>query len=86
MIHMLKNSVVISVMVVVVLVVPNLANFENLSITTKIAFFSSHKGRHVIKSIEILSNKPFRIDRGLYDLYFFLCIDFVPWHFTHVRM
>jgi hypothetical protein len=75
---MSKNNVVIFVMVAIVLVVPNLANFENLFITTKITSFFSHKGRHVIKSIEILSNRPFEVGRGLYDLYFFLCIDFVP--------
>jgi hypothetical protein len=41
---MLKNNVVVSTVVVVVLVGPNLATFENLSITTKITSFFSHKG------------------------------------------
>jgi hypothetical protein len=75
---MLKNNVVIFAMVAVVLIIPNLANFENLSTTTKIMFFSPHKGRHGTKSIEILSNGSFGIGRALYNPYFFLCTDFVP--------
>jgi hypothetical protein len=62
--HMLKNSVIISIVVTVVLIVPNLANFKNLSTITKIISFSSHKGKHVIKSIDILSNGPFKISKG----------------------
>ncbi len=83
---MSKKNVVVSNVVAVVLVVPNLANFENLSTTTKITSFFSHKGKHIINSIEILSNGPFRIGKDLYNLYFFLYINFVPWHFTHVWM
>jgi hypothetical protein len=79
---MLKNNVTIFVVVVVVLVGPNLTNFENLSTSTKIVSFSSPKGKHVIKSIEIFSNEPFEIGKGLYNPYFFLCTN--PWHFTHV--
>jgi hypothetical protein len=40
-----------------------MANFKNLSTTTKITSFSSHKRRHIIKSIEILSNGPFGMGR-----------------------
>jgi hypothetical protein len=65
-------------MVVVVLVGPNLTNFENLFTTTKITPFSSYKVKHVIKFVEIFSNGPFGIRRGLYNLYFFFYIDFVP--------
>ncbi len=60
---MSKNSVDVFTMVAVVLVVPNMANFKNLSTTTKITSFSSHKRRHIIKSIEILSNGPFGMGR-----------------------
>jgi len=81
-----KNNVVVFVVVAVVLVGPNLANFENLSSTIKITFFFSHKWRHIINSIKILSNKPSEIRRGLYNPYFFLYTYFVPWHFTHVQM
>ncbi len=79
-----ENNVAIFAMVVVVLVVLNLANFENLCTTIKIVSFFSNKRRHIIKSIKILSNGLFGIGRGLYNPYFFLCINFVPWHLTHV--
>jgi len=80
-----KNNVVVFVVVAIVLVGPNLANFENLSSTIKITSFFSHKWRHIINSIEIFLNRPSEIG-GLYNPYFFLCTYFVPWHFTHVQM
>jgi hypothetical protein len=55
---MSKNSFVVPVTMAFVWVGANLANFENLSTTTKMASILSHFGRHVIKSIKTLSNGP----------------------------
>ncbi len=69
---MLKNSFIVLVVVAFVWVNTNLANFENLSTTTKMAFIPSHFRRHVIKSIEMFSNEPKGIGKGLYNLKKFL--------------
>ncbi len=74
--HMSKNSFVIFV-----------TNFENLSTSTKMAFIPSHYGRHVTKSIEMLSNELEGIGKGLYNLNFFLMYRFgiLTLH-THVNI
>jgi hypothetical protein len=53
---MSKNNFTILAAVAYVWVGANLTNFKNLSTTTKMAFVCSHFGRHVMKSIETLSN------------------------------
>jgi hypothetical protein len=55
---MSKNSFVILVTTAFVWLGPNFINFENLSTTTKMAFVPYHSRKHVIKSIETLSNGP----------------------------
>jgi hypothetical protein len=52
---MSKNSFVVPTIVAFVWVGAHLANFKNLSTTTKMAFVLSHSRRHVMKSIETLS-------------------------------
>lgn len=54
--HMLKNNFVVLIVVAFVWVDANLTNFENLSTTTKMASVPSHSKKHVIKSIETISN------------------------------
>jgi hypothetical protein len=83
---MLKDNFAIHVVVVFVWVGVNLANFENLCTTTKMAFVFSHVGKHVIKSIKTRLNGLDGIGRGLYNPNFFLCTDLVLWHFTQVLM
>jgi hypothetical protein len=70
--HMSINNFGILIAMVFVYVDTNLTNLKNLSTTTKIAFIPSHSRRHVIKSIEMLSNGPKGIGKGLYNLNFFL--------------
>jgi hypothetical protein len=74
---MSKNSFVILVTMAFVWVGANFTNFDNLSITTKMAYVPYHFERHVIKSIETLSNGPNGMRKGLYNPNFFLCTDLV---------
>jgi hypothetical protein len=83
--HMSKHSFAILIAMAFVYVNTNLTNFENLSTTTKMAFIPSHFGRHVIKSIEMLSNGLKGIGKGLYNLNFFLMYQLGTFAFhTHV--
>ncbi len=84
--HMSKNSIAINDAMVFVWVGANLANFENTCTTTKMASIPFHFGKHVIKSIETLSNGFEGIGKGLYNPNIFLCIDLVFWHFTHANI
>jgi hypothetical protein len=64
---MLKNNFPIPTHVAFVWVSVNLANFENLSTTTKMASIPSHHNKHVIKFIETFSNGTKGIGRNLYN-------------------
>jgi hypothetical protein len=89
-----KNSFIVLAAMVFIWVDVNFANFENLSTTTKMASVTLHSERHVIKSIETLSNGPNGIGRGLCSLKFFLvyqlgtlalytCVNVVLYIFLH---
>jgi hypothetical protein len=60
---MLKNFVLF-ILVAFILVDSNLANLENLSMTTKMATSSYHNGRHVMKSIETSSKGHVGIEKA----------------------
>ncbi len=68
--HMSKNSFDVPTVVVFVWVSANLANFKNLSTTTKMASVPFHSARHIIKSVKIHSNGPKGIGKGLYSQIF----------------
>jgi hypothetical protein len=81
--HMLKNSFAIPIIVVFVWVSANFINYENLSTTTNMASVPSHSKRHVIKSIETLSNGP----DGIKKAYTARTCSCVPtWYFGTSRM
>lgn len=84
--HIFKNNFVISIVTAMVSNTPNLANLENLFITTKMASFSCHSKRHVMKFIETPLYGHVEIGKGLYNPSFFICHDLVFWHFTQVHM
>ncbi len=82
--HISNNNFAKLKIVVIILIITIFANLETRLTTMRMASIPFHSSSWVMKSMEMFSHGLFGINKGLYNPYFFLYINFVLWDLTQV--